>query len=172
MLISKKLAQSFNRQIGNEFATSLQYTAIGAYFAAESLPELSKFFNAQAGEERDHAQKLLNYVVDMGGTASIPGLPAPKCAFKSALEAVQLALDSEMEVTRQINGLVDQAIKEADHQAQNFLQWFVNEQREEVTTMDFLVKLLKRAGTQLLYVEEYLARNGVPSAAGEAQAGA
>ena len=77
MLISKKLAQSFNRQIGNEFGTSLQYTAIGAYFAAESLPELAKFFHRQADEERFHAQKLLDYVVDMGGAASIPALPAP-----------------------------------------------------------------------------------------------
>lgn len=162
MLISESMTAALNRQIGNEFQTSMLYTAIAAWFASETLPELSKRFTTQAAEERDHASKIIDYVVDAGGTIEIPGLAAPKCSFASAEEAVAVALESEYEVTRQINELMDLAIRESDHQAQNFLQWFVGEQREEVALMDSLLKMIRRAGESgLLFVEEYLARNGL-----------
>jgi ferritin len=166
MLISEAMTAALNRQIGNEYQTSMQYTAIAAWFASETLPELAKRFAVQADEERDHASKIIDYVVDAGGKIEIPGLDAPKCAFASAEEAVHLALESEYEVTRQINALMDLAIGESDHQAQNFLQWFVGEQREEVALMDTLLKMIRRAGESgLLFVEEYLARNGLQAGA-------
>ena len=162
MLISDAMTEAMNRQIGNEFQTSMQYTAIAAWFASETLPELANKFTLQAQEERDHAAKFVDYIVDAGGTVKIPAIPAPEHTFASAEAAVQVALDSELEVTRQINELVDLAIKESDHQAQTFLQWFVNEQREEVALMDTLHKMLKRAGESgLLFVEDYLARNNL-----------
>lgn len=168
MLISKKMAAAINAQIGHEFGAMLQYNAIGAHFGSESLPELSSHFFKQADEERAHALKLLHYVVDAGARAAIPAIPAPRAAFKTAEEAVKLSLDWENTVTKQINGLVDLAIKENDHITRHFLQWFVNEQLEEVASMDTLLSIVRRAGEQgLLFVEEYLARRGgitVPSA--------
>jgi len=165
MLISDPMTAALNEQIGNEFSASLQYSAISAYFAAESLPELSKKFTLQATEERDHALKLVDYVVDSGGLVVFPSVPAPRSEFGSAEEAVRLALDSEFEVTRQINKLMDLAASESDHAAQTFLQWFVTEQREEVASMDALLKIVQRAGESgLLFVEEYLARNGLTPA--------
>lgn len=174
MLISQKMADAINTQIGNEFGAMLQYNAIGAHFGSESLPELSKHFFTQADEERTHALKLLHYVVDAGAQVVIPAIPAPKPKFASAEEAVKLSLDWEETVTKQINGLVDLAIKENDHITRNFLQWFVNEQLEEVASMDTLLSIVRRAGEAgLLFVEEYLARRGisVASAGGMGQAG-
>lgn len=172
MLISDKMTAALTEQIGNEFAASLQYSAIAAYFAAESLPELSGKFMAQATEERDHALKLVDYVVDSGGHVEFPSVPGPRSTFGSAEEAVQLALDSELDVTKQINRLMDLAASESDHAAQTFLQWFVNEQREEVASMDTLLKIVQRAGeTGLLFVEEYLARNGLAPAPSTQPAG-
>jgi len=162
MLISKNLTRALNEQIGYEFFTSMQYTAIACYFGAEALPELAKHFTLQAEEERVHALKLVNYVVDSGGKMVIPEIPSPKSEFKTAEEACKLALDSELEVTKKINGLVDLAIEEKDHLAQNFLQWFVNEQMEEVSTAETLLRIVQRAGEAgLLFVEDYLARNGL-----------
>ena len=80
----------------------------------------------------------MNYVVDAGGSVAIPAIPAPQPRFKSAEEAVKLSLDWEVTVTKQINGLVDLAIAENDHTSRNFLQWFVAEQLEEVSSMDML----------------------------------
>jgi ferritin len=159
MLISDKMAAAINTQIGNEFGACLQYVAIGAYFGSENLPELSKHFHRQAMEEKDHALRLVNYVVDAGGRVEIPAVSAAKSDFKSAEDAVQLSLNWEVTVTKQINGLVDLAIKENDHITRNFLQWFVNEQLEEVSSMETLLSIVRRAGEGgLLFVEEYLAR--------------
>jgi ferritin len=164
MLISERMTEAFTVQIGNEFQASYQYVAIAAYFSAETLPELSKFFEAQAAEERDHALKIMSYVVDGGGKLVLPAVEAPKCDFAGAEEAVQLALDSELTVSGQINTLMNLAVEEQDHQAQNFLQWFLAEQREEVATMDTLLKMVHRAGeTGLLHVEDFLARGGLTS---------
>jgi ferritin len=166
MLIGNRMADAINIQIGNEFGASLQYVAIAAYFGTDSLPELAAHFNRQALEERDHAMKLLNYLVDAGAEVVIPATPAPKSKFSSTEEAVQLSLDWEITVTKQINGLVDLAIKESDHLTREFLQWFVTEQLEEVSSMETLLKIVRRAGPNgLLFVEDYLARKGRVGAA-------
>lgn len=161
MLISDRMVAAINKQIGNEFGAFLQYVAIAAYFGNESLPELSKHFNKQAMEEREHAMKFVNYVVDAGGLPDIPAIPAPKSRFSGADEAVKLSLDWELTVTKQINELVDLAGKENDHTSHTFLQWFVTEQLEEVSSMDMLLKIVRRAGENLLFVEDYLARKGL-----------
>ena len=114
MLISDKMAAAINTQIGNEFGACLQYVSIAAHFGTENLPELSKHFHKQAMEEKDHALRFVNYVVDAGARVVIPAIPAPKSGFKTAEEAVQLSLDWEETVTKQISGLVDLAIKEND----------------------------------------------------------
>jgi ferritin len=161
MLISKKLNAAMNRQIGNEFGASLQYVSIAAHFANEGLSVLAAKFYKQADEERDHAMKFVKYVVETGGQLQIPAIPAPKPSFKSAKDAVALALAWEKTVTRQINDLMDIAVKESDYLAQNLLSWFVKEQLEEVTSMDNLLRVVERAGeNNLLHVESYAARMG------------
>ena len=170
MLISKHLEAAINTQIGNEFGASLEYVSIAGYFENEDLEQLSAFFFRQADEERMHAMKFVQYVLDAGGQVRVPAIPAAKFDFTSAEAAVQAALDWELEVTRQINGLMDIAFEERDYIAQQFLQWFVNEQLEEVSTMSTLLGIVRRAGDNLLQVEEYLARNPDPHADGEATA--
>jgi ferritin len=161
MLISNKLEGAINAQIGREFGASLQYFNIAAYFDREDLPELAAFFYRQAEEEKTHALKFLHYIVDAGGEVRIPAVEGPKHAFDSAAEAAQLSLEWEQEVTRQINTLMDMAIKENDHIAQDFLRWFVTEQLEEVSTMETLLNVIRRADGNLLWVEDFLARNAL-----------
>lgn len=161
MLTSKKVINTINEQIGYEFSASMQYYAIGAHFAAEALPQLSQFFFAQAEEEKGHALRFIKYVVDAGGRVEIPAIDAPKSHFKTPKDAVKLSLDQEVHVTKQINALVDLARKENDHITVNFLQWFLTEQLEEVSSMDNLLKIVERAGNDLLQADEYLARVGV-----------
>jgi ferritin len=169
MLLKQSVVDAINRQVVEEFTASLQYTAVALYFDSETLPELSKFFHAQAAEEHGHAMKLLQYINDAGGGAVVPATHEVKNHFETAAEAVQLALDQELKVTEQINALVDLAIKENDHLSRQFLQWFVAEQLEEVSSMTDLLNVVKRAGeANLLLVEDYLARNPRPDAEGEA----
>lgn len=158
MLISKELQDGFNAQIGHEFGASMQYLGIAGYFQSENLSLLAKFFFDQAEEERAHAIKFVHYVLDTDGQLRIPAIPEARFDFKSAEEAVEAALNWEKEVTGQINRLMDLARAQNDYLAQNFLQWFVDEQLEEITKMDQLLSVVRRAGDKnLLMVEAYLA---------------
>lgn len=169
MLISQDMSEALNEQVGNEFCASLQYVSIAAYFDTESLPELANHFYRQSDEERDHAMKIVRFIADAGGRLHIPAIEACQSQYASANEAVQKALDGELEVSKQINALVDRAIQESDHATRNFLQWFVTEQFEEVTSMETLLKIVQRAGEGgLLYVEDFLARGGLRAAAAAA----
>ena len=172
MLINPEMNIALNEQIGNEFAASLQYVAVAAYFDNENLPVLAQHFYTQADEELDHALRLVKYVVDAGGRVAIPAMAAPTSDFTSAEAAVQLALDGEMRVTNQINGLMDLAIKHNDHMTRNALEWFVNEQLEEMSSTETLLGMIRRAGEPgLLLVEHYLAQRDGAQKAGTTDAG-
>ena len=161
MLIPNQVVNAINEQIGYEFSASLQYYAIAAHFSAEALPQLSAHFFKQAEEEKEHALRFIKYVIDAGGRAVIPALDAPQSNFTNPEQAVRLSLDQEVKVTHQINALVELARSQNDYITINFLQWFLTEQLEEVSSMDNLLKIVQRAGTNLLQADEYLARVGV-----------
>lgn len=161
MMISKNLADAINAQVGREFGASFQYVQIAAYFESEALDGLAKLFYKQADEERDHAMKLAHYVVETGAQLAIPAVDAPKVTFSSAEEAIQAALNWETEVTRQINNLMDIAVAEKDYLAREFLDWFVVEQLEEVTSMEKLLRIAQRAGERnIIMLEAYLSHGG------------
>jgi ferritin len=169
MLISARMNDALNTQIGIEFGASLQYVTTAGYFENESLPEFARRFLLQADEERDHAMRFVRYLARADAKVAVPEIPASRATFVSVEEAVSLALDWELTVTGQINDLVNLAIEENDHLTRNFLQWFVNEQLEEIDSMNTLLGMVRRAGDAgLLFVEDYLARNPLPtgSAAG------
>jgi ferritin len=166
MLISKELEKAINEQVGREFGASLQYVNIATYFDTDNLANLAAFFYRQADEERMHAMKFVRYIVDAGGQVSIPAVAGPKTSFASPEEAVNLALQWEQDVTKQINALMDLAVAQKDHIAQDFLRWFVTEQLEEVSTMDTLLSIIRRSKDNVLFADDYLSRNPiVPSEA-------
>jgi ferritin len=161
MLTTQRIIDAINEQIGCEFSAMLQYVAIAAHFDTETLPELSAYFSRQAEEEKEHALRFVKYVTDTGGRVRIPTIEAPQASFERAEDAVKLSLDQEKKVTAQINKLVHIAKEESDYTTDNFLQWFVQEQLEEVSSMGDLLAIVHRAGEDnLLRVEEYLARKG------------
>jgi ferritin len=167
-----------NEQIGREFAASQQYVAIAVYYDAETLPQLAAHFYRQAVEERNHAMMLVQYLLDSGEKVEIPGVDAPKTEFGDAAAPVALALDQEKTVTQQIAKLVELAREENDLVGEQFLHWFLQEQREEVSSMSALLAVVKRAGPNVLLVEDFLSRTavgdqgapdpGAPAAAGGA----
>lgn len=157
MLISRDLAAAFNQQIGNEFGASMQYVAIAAHFQQRQLTLLAKLFMEQAEEERTHAMKFVQYILDTKGELQLPAIAAPTPTFASSEEAVAAALAWEQDVTKQIGALMDLAVKESDYLAQSFLQWFIDEQLEEVVKMDRLLGVIRQSGEKnLLMVEAYL----------------
>jgi ferritin len=170
MLISKTMNAALNAQVGHEFGASLQYVQIATYFDGEGLPTLARHFYKQAEEEREHAMKFVRFIADAAGEVAIPAIPAPQPSFKSAEEAVRKSVDWEVSVTKQINALMDLAITDNDHITRNFLNWFMEEQLEEVSSMETLLSMVRRAGESgLLFVENYLAQGRTGSGAPEAR---
>ncbi len=158
MMISSRMVTSLNGQIANELLASHKYLAMSYCFEDMGLHVFAKRFMEQADEERGHALKIAKFIQDVGGKVILDKIDKPKSDYKSARQIVQAAVDSELLVTKQINDLVAQAEKEKDYATRSFLQWFVDEQVEEVATMSELLKLVVMAGEQyLLQVEGRLA---------------
>jgi bacterioferritin B len=165
-LIGESLNAQMNEQIGHEFGASLQYVNIAAYFDDAGLPVLREHFFRQADEERAHAMKFVRYILDAGGRVAIPAIPAPRHEFASAEQAVVLALEWEHTVTKQINALLDRAFSERDYVAHDFLEWFAREQLEEVSSMDTLLKMIRRSGESGLMLVENALASGRPLSLG------
>ncbi|HWQ23929.1 MAG TPA: ferritin [Gaiellaceae bacterium] len=172
-----RFADALNEQIGYEFTASQQYIAVAVYYDAQTLPQLAGHFYRQAVEERNHAMMIVQYLLDSGEPVVIPGVAAPKTDFADATEPVALALEQEKRVTDQIVALVKLAREEGELVGEQFLHWFLQEQREEVASMTDLLAVVERGRDNLLLVEEYLARQaggespleaGAPPAAGGA----
>ena len=164
-----RFPEAVNEQVGYEFAASQQYVAIAAYYDTETLPQLAAHFYRQAVEERNHAMMLVQYLLDADHEVRIPGVEAPRTEFTDAVEPVALALEQEKRVTEQISALTALAREENDLVGEQFLHWFLQEQREEVSSMSDLLSIVRRAAGNLLLVEDFLARQVVGDA-GEAAA--
>ncbi|MGB0716140.1 MAG: ferritin [Phycisphaerae bacterium] len=153
MMISEPMNQKLNEQIAKEFSASHKYLAMACDLDDKGLKILSKFFARQCDEEREHALKLLHYVLEVGGTVELQGVVKPPQTFSTVEEIVQAALASEIEITKSINDIVALAETEKDYASRSFLGWFVDEQVEEVATMRDLVQLVQLAKGDMLQVE-------------------
>jgi ferritin len=152
-------ADALSLQIGREMAASQQYVAIAVYYDAQTLPGLARHFYRQALEERNHAMMIVQYLLDAGETVTIPGIDAPTTTFGDAQLPIELALAQEKAVTDDIVRLARLAREEGDLVGEQFLHWFLQEQREEVASMTALLHIVGRARDSLLLVEDYLARS-------------
>lgn len=159
MMISEKMNQALNRQVTNEFGASHTYLAMACSFHEMGLKVFAKRFFQQAEEERQHALKIMKYIEDVGGKIVLDGVAKPKTGYNSTLAIVEAAVEAERTVTGQVNELVALAETEKDYATRSFLQWFVNEQVEEVSSMLDLLQMVTMAGEKnLFYVESRLAQ--------------
>jgi ferritin len=122
------------------------------------MPQMARFFYAQALEERDHAMMMIKYLIDQDATALVPGVSAPQVDFADVVAPVELALEQERRVTAQINELTRIAREESDFASDQFMQWFIKEQVEEVATMSALVTVVRRSKDDIEAIEEYIQR--------------
>jgi ferritin len=157
---ASRFADQLTAQVANEFAASQQYIAIAVHYDTDALPQLAALFYRQSVEERNHAMIMVQYLLDADAPVVIPGVAAPQTAFAGLVEPVALALEQEKRVSDQINALAGVARAENDFSSEQFMQWFIKEQIEEVAKMSTLLRVVERAGDDALRVEEFLAREG------------
>jgi ferritin len=156
-----------HEQIGYEFAASQQYAAVAVYYEAETLPRLAAFFYRQALEERNHAMMMVKYLLDADVDVRVPGVAAPQTAFADVVAPVALSHEQEKRVTGQINALASLAREHGDYTSEQFMQWFIKEQVEEVSSMSDLLRVVQRAQDNPLLAEEFLAREAIGDGGGE-----
>ncbi len=163
----KTFAALLNEQVAHEFAAHQQYIALAVYYDGETLPRLASFYYRQAVEERNHAMMIVQYLLDADHPVTIPAVEAPQTSFSDIVGPVELALAQEKRVTEQINALAGQARADGDYQGEQFMQWFIKEQTEEVSTASDLLKVVQRSKDNPLLAEEYLARESLGDEGGD-----
>jgi ferritin len=164
-MLSERLVEGFNSQIGREFAAAHQYVAIGAWYTSATFPQLAAFFYRQAEEERGHAMKMVNYLLDRDAKVDFGTIEEPRKDFADHVAPIDLALDQEKKVTVDISALFEDAREVRDYQSEQFLHWFLEEQVEEESSITDLRAVAERTRQIPMLLEEYLAREtpGAPS---------
>jgi bacterioferritin B len=157
-MADQSFTEALNEQISNEFSASQQYVGAAVYYDKETLPRLAAFFYRQAAEERDHAMMMVQYLIDVHEKVELPQVNPAPCEFDGVAAPVRMALDQEKRVGKEINALFELARNTRDYRAEQFMQWFVKEQVEEVALMSDLLNVVERAAENPLLVEDYLAR--------------
>jgi ferritin len=157
-VVAARFAKQLNVQIGNELAAHNQYLACAVHYDAQTMPRMAAFFYGQALEERAHAMMMVQYLLDTDSDVEVPAVPAPVNAFDDVIAPVALALDQEKRVTEQVNELLRIAREETDFASEQFMQWFIKEQVEEVATMSDLLAVATRNRNDIEDIEEYVAR--------------
>jgi ferritin len=157
---SETFTQALQEQIGREFAAAHQYTAIGVHYDALTLPRLARFFYKQAEEEREHATRMINYLVDAGEPVQLGEIAAPRSVFDDHVDPIRAALEQEKAVTVQVARLFEMARDTRDYASESFMQWFVDEQVEEEAAIQGLLDVAERVRDFPMMIEEFLARDG------------
>ncbi|HXS46913.1 MAG TPA: ferritin [Solirubrobacterales bacterium] len=157
-MAEKSFAAALNEQIANEFAASQQYVGAAVYYDAETLPRLAHFFYRQAVEEREHAMMMIQYLLDVDEAVHIPDIKSQETTYSDGSAPVRMALEQEKRVGEEIYALFELARDVKDYRAEQFMQWFVKEQVEEVALMQDLLNVVERSKENLLLAEDYIAR--------------
>jgi ferritin len=157
-MTAQAFADRLNEQIGYEFAASQQYVAVAVYYDSQTLPRLAAYFYAQALEERNHAMMMVQYLLDAGVDPVISCGGDPLTSFSDIVEPVALALEQERKVADQINELAGLAREHGDYAGEQFMQWFIKEQVEEIASISALLTVVERSRENPMLAEEYLVR--------------
>jgi bacterioferritin B len=174
---AERFVEALNEQIARELGASQQYLAVAIWYDNQTLPRLAKLFYDQSIEERSHGLMMARYLLDSDIRPRIPGVRDPRHDFADLVEPIALALEQERKVTEQISDLTGIARDERDYVSEQFMQWFLREQVEEIDLMSSLLAVAERSKERPMEIEEYIERERLgaseddPAAPPEAGAG-
>ncbi len=145
-MLTKKMEEALNAQINAELFSAYLYLSMAAYFDSLNLTGFSNWMKVQEQEEKFHAQKIFDYISERGGRVVLEAIDKPAADWNSALHAFEESFKHEQYISKRINDLVELSRSENDHATYNFLQWYVEEQVEEESSVDNVVQKLKLVG--------------------------
>ena len=160
-MINKTMQNAMNEQINKELFSSYLYLSMAAYFEDKNLPGFANWMRLQSDEEREHAMKFYDFILERGGRVQLKAIEAPKSEWDSNLEVVEEVAAHEAKVTTSINELYELALKEKDYPAQVMLQWFITEQVEEESSAAEVLaslKMIEARETAVLHLDHRLSK--------------
>lgn len=169
-MISEKMESALNKQIALEGYASYLYLSMASWCDKEGLEGCAKFMHRQSEEERMHMLKIFYYLSEVDGHALTPAIAQPPHEFDSVKALFEEVYAHEQKVTASIHGLLKIGYEENDHTTLNFLQWYVEEQREEEALMRSILDKLKLIGDgpqSLYYIDMEVEKVNAMAAAAE-----
>jgi ferritin len=146
MKMSEKLAKAFSEQVTMELSSSVAYLQMSAWFDSIDLPGMASWMRIQSEEERQHALRFMDFVLDRGNKLVIGERKKPKAEFESPKGVFEAALAQEQTTTTSIRDLYLRASEEKDVESYPLLDWFLTEQVEEESTVQKILGQLGHAG--------------------------
>ncbi|WP_373034731.1 ferritin [Sulfurimonas sp.] len=165
-MLSKKIQKSLSAQLNHEFYSAYLYLAMSAYCSQSDFKGVASWLKMQYEEEHMHATKIYNYLIEQGAQVSLIEIAKPPKNFGTILNVFQMSLKHEQMMTSKLNELSNLALKEKDHATYNLLQWFVNEQVEEESSVSEIIskiKLVNGDGYGLLMIDNELNQRSSPA---------
>ena len=162
-MINKIMQDAMNEQINKELYSSYLYLSMAAYFEDKNLSGFAHWMRVQEAEEREHAMKFYDFILERGGKVTLKAIDAPKTEWASTMEVAEEVAAHEAKVTASIYALYETALKEKDYPAQIMLQWFISEQVEEEKNAAEIVanlKLIEERGTAIFVLDHQLGKRG------------
>jgi ferritin len=160
--IKPAVVAELQRQLNHELGAAHAYTALALWCEDQNLKGFARFFNRQSNEEREHARKFIEHLMDRGVVADLGAIPAPRRDFQSLMDVARHAQSMEQANTVGVNAAYEAALSQKDFPAQVLLHWFINEQVEEEDWADEMVERVERAncagglGDLDRHIERYL----------------
>lgn len=146
-MLSSAIVDGLNEQLNREFYSTYLYLAISSDFKEKDLYGFAHFFEKQANEEFEHVKKFIDYIELSGEKAKFDAISKPDFPTDSVVDVIETILNHEKSITTSINKLYEESVNEKDYGTEVFLQWFVNEQKEEENTFEVLLRRMKKFGT-------------------------
>ena len=164
--MNDKIAFLLNQQINKEFYSAYLYLDMSNYYDSLDLDGYANYYMVQAQEERDHALLFMKYMQSIGLKVTLEAIDKPDKVFSCVLDPLEIAAEHERYVSALINDIYHECHQAKDYRTLKFLDWFVDEQREEEDSADAMVSRYKLFGQDprglYLLDQEYAARAYAP----------
>lgn len=138
---------SFNRQFTQERQNEAIYYALADALRVAGFTGAASWLEMQAAGERFHARRIARYLTD-AGTAVVYGvLEAVNVTVMGIGDALAASAVVETQNTTAIFALYEEAVAQGNRDAQEFLHWFIAEQREEEAVTRGWLRAIEIAGS-------------------------
>src|SRR5512141_3132853 len=109
-MIGKAMQNALNDQINKELFSSYLYLSMAAFLEARNLPGFAHWMRVQEGEEREHAMKFFEFIIETGGTVELKAIDAPRGNWGTTLDLFEQVAEHEAQVTASIHDLYELAL--------------------------------------------------------------